>query len=106
MAEGSLQADPAALRQAATDLRGHHFRLHEALSAIRAEQDSLTQVWTGTAADQASAVWEEIPPRLGTHFDKINEFATSLTATAAALTDQDSHNAGAVTAVTSSLDLP
>ncbi|MCP2294452.1 hypothetical protein SAMN04244553_1010 [Nocardia amikacinitolerans] len=51
-------------------------------------------------------MWEEIRPRLGTHFDKINEFATSLTATAAALTDQDSHNAGAVTAVTSSLDLP
>ncbi|RBO85270.1 WXG100 family type VII secretion target [Nocardia puris] len=106
MAEGSLQADPAALRQAATDLRGHHFRLHEALSAIRAEHENLAQLWTGPAADHASAVWEELRPRLGQHIDKISEFATSLTTTANTLTEQDDQNADTVTSTTSSLDLP
>ncbi|MEV0342951.1 WXG100 family type VII secretion target [Nocardia sp. NPDC050713] len=102
----SLQVDPTALHQGATELRQYQGLLYGVLSTIRAEHARLEEVWSGPAADHISAVWNELHPRIGTQIDKLGQHATSLTSVAQQVIDKDQQFSASITAKTSSLDLP
>lgn len=94
------------LNQGAAELRQYQGLLKDALVTIRVEQDRLKEVWSGAAADHVDAIWDELHPRIGTHLDKLAQQANSLMAVAQQIVTQDQQNSEAVTATTSSLDLP
>lgn len=102
----SLLIDPSVLNQGASALRQYQGLLNDALATIRFEHAALKEVWTGAAADHVSAVWDELHPRIGTHFDRLGQQATGLTTAAQQLASKDQQNSDTLAATTSSLDLP
>ncbi|MEV6273999.1 WXG100 family type VII secretion target [Nocardia sp. NPDC051832] len=102
----SLLVDPAVLNQGAADLRYLQVQLTETLATIGTEHTRLKELWTGAAADHVSTTWEELRPRLVTHFERLGQQATALGTAATEILAQDKKTADSISTAGSSLDLP
>lgn len=105
MADGTIAVDPEAIRQAVTQLRGHQQRLVDTVSAIQSAHDGLDGMWTGTAADFARGVWQELRPKLTKHIEVLGSHADGLNSDVDRLTGLDKSTASALGGKESSLNL-